>query len=231
MNMRAKFLFSIGLLGLLCLTLPGSLRADTVYTYTGNAYTTCYGSYASSGSTCAGPYALSITFDVTAGTPVDGWTRGGAGSDITADVSTFSFTDGTGLSITPTNATADEFEIGTGSTGNTTGWYITASGVTGGIDYTALTCDTGGVSLPACTAPSGYALIESSLVIEDTGAPVGGGSTDTIVQRPPKVTPDPGTIGLTLMGIGLVMVMRKHLANGLHQATGTHCSLSHPAQH
>lgn len=28
--MRAKFAFSIGLLGMLCLVLPGSLRADTV---------------------------------------------------------------------------------------------------------------------------------------------------------------------------------------------------------
>lgn len=32
MNLRAKFVFSIGLLGLLCLMLPSSLRADTVYT-------------------------------------------------------------------------------------------------------------------------------------------------------------------------------------------------------
>ena len=30
MDVRAKFIFSIGLLGLLCLILPGSLRADTV---------------------------------------------------------------------------------------------------------------------------------------------------------------------------------------------------------
>jgi len=30
MNLRAKFVFSIGLLGLLCLTLPGSLRANTI---------------------------------------------------------------------------------------------------------------------------------------------------------------------------------------------------------
>jgi hypothetical protein len=32
-HLRAKLVFSIGLLCLLCLTLPGSLRADTVYTY------------------------------------------------------------------------------------------------------------------------------------------------------------------------------------------------------
>jgi hypothetical protein len=50
MNLRAKFVFSIGLLGLLCLMLPGSLRADTIagpsltindsgYTYTGIGFT------------------------------------------------------------------------------------------------------------------------------------------------------------------------------------------------
>ena len=33
--MRAK-LFGVAALGLLCLILPDSLRADTVYTYTGN---------------------------------------------------------------------------------------------------------------------------------------------------------------------------------------------------
>lgn len=133
MNLRAKFVFLIGLLGLLCLILPGSLRADTVYTYTSPAYNNCRGTY------CAGgPYALSFTFDVTAGTPLDnlslfapgsgspGSGSGGA-SDITADVSSFAFTDGSGLDITQANATAYFFSIGTDAEGDMTAWSVWAA--------------------------------------------------------------------------------------------------------
>lgn len=66
MNFNAKFVFSISLQGLLCLMLSGSLRADTVYTYTSPAYDVCYGTYASTGTMCAARYALSFTVDVIA---------------------------------------------------------------------------------------------------------------------------------------------------------------------
>jgi hypothetical protein len=61
----------MGLLGLLYLLLPGSLRADTIFTYTGNAYTDCSGVY-----TCTPtPPALSITFETTlTGTQLDNLT-------------------------------------------------------------------------------------------------------------------------------------------------------------
>lgn len=127
MNLRAKFVIAIDLLGLLCLMLAGSLRADTVYTYTGNAYTYCSGTYASGGTTCAGTYALSITFDVIANTPRDNLIWLGPGSDITADVSTFSFTDGTGLTLSQANSTYDHFYVATDSSGNFTQWYFNAS--------------------------------------------------------------------------------------------------------
>jgi hypothetical protein len=129
MNLKAKFVSSIGLLGLLCLMLPGSMRADTVYTYTGNAYTSCEGTYVIAGS--CGPYALSVTFDVMAGTPLDLLTT----SDITADVSTFAFTDGTGLNLNnnPNLAQGEGanlapllFEISTDASGNITSWKILA---------------------------------------------------------------------------------------------------------
>jgi hypothetical protein len=36
MNLRAKLVFSIAVMGLVCLMLPGAVRADTAYTYTSN---------------------------------------------------------------------------------------------------------------------------------------------------------------------------------------------------
>ena len=101
MNTRAKFVISIGLLGLLCLLLPGSVRADTTYMYTGNAYTLCDGSYTSSGglSSCIQPYALTLTFDTTlSGSELEGFE-----GDITADLTSFSITDGGDLSINQTD--------------------------------------------------------------------------------------------------------------------------------
>lgn len=126
MNLRAKFVFSIGLLGLLCLMLPGSLRADTVYTYTGNAYNNCHGTYASSGTTCAGPYALSGTIDVMAGTPLANLDLYGPDSNIWPYISTFSFTDGTGLTFTQAdpNWYWQEFYVATDAYGNITEWSL-----------------------------------------------------------------------------------------------------------
>ena len=133
MNMNAKFVVSIGLLSLMCFMLPGSLRADTLFIYTGNKYTGCFGTYASSGTTCAGPYAMSITLDVMAGTPLDNLTLYGPGSDITADVSAFSFTDGTGLNINKGNAGGVySFQLGTDALGNITFWNVSAGSTCGG---------------------------------------------------------------------------------------------------
>jgi hypothetical protein len=114
-----KYLF-LFLLFLVCATigLPNA-RADTIYTYLGNPYNyyNCYS---------CGPWALSLTFDVIAGTPLDNLTLFGAGSDITADISTFSITDGTGLSITQENATFEDFSIGTEANGDINEWFIDA---------------------------------------------------------------------------------------------------------
>ena len=52
------------LTGLLCLLVPGLMWAGTVYTYTGNPYTDCTGTYVCTGTSPA----LSLTFD----TPLTG---------------------------------------------------------------------------------------------------------------------------------------------------------------
>lgn len=118
MNLRTVVLAVVAVLFLIA---PRSLHADTIYSYTSPAYDECTGTYCS-----GGPYALSFTFDVASGTPLDNLTLFGAGSNVTADVSSFSFTDGSGLEIGGANATAYSFQIGTDSAGDMTAWSVWA---------------------------------------------------------------------------------------------------------
>jgi hypothetical protein len=102
----------------IALFFSASLKADTVYSYTGNNYTACYGTYCT-----GGPYALSITFDTTlTGAQLDNLPL----TDISADVSTFSITDGTALTLTQANATIYDFSIATDANGDVTNWGISA---------------------------------------------------------------------------------------------------------
>src|ERR1039458_81459 len=124
MKIRARLLLSIGLLCLLCVGLPGSLRADTVYTYTSNDFpvSLCFGEF------CSGTTpTLTITFNVVSGTPLDNLPQNGtAGTDITSDISSWSITDGVGLFIDSTNAGLDDFQVGTNAYGDITAWDISA---------------------------------------------------------------------------------------------------------
>jgi hypothetical protein len=147
MNLRVKFSISIGLLGLLGLALPGSLRANTVYSYTSNPYNICSGTYAPSGinNVCPQPYALSLTLDTTlpreqlenftlnfaadyAAIHTGGWPPGVSQivGNLTPYVSAFSFTDGSGFSITQANATKYGFDVTTDGNGNIQSWVIFA---------------------------------------------------------------------------------------------------------
>ena len=109
-------------LGLLCLMLPSPLRADTIYTYTGNPYQplNCTGTYVSN---CSSLF-LTITFDTTlTGAALDNLP---APTDISALLTSFTITDGTGLQITQSNASQFSFFIATGPTGLIQQWAITA---------------------------------------------------------------------------------------------------------
>lgn len=103
---------------------PSFLQADTIYSYTSPAYDQCRGTYC-----LGGPYALSFTFDVAAGTPLDNLTLFGAGSDVSVDVPSFTFTDGSGLKIDKTNATSYSFQIETDASGAMTAWSVWADTV------------------------------------------------------------------------------------------------------
>jgi hypothetical protein len=145
MNSAVRFPIWVGLLILLCLMLSDPLRAGTEYTYTGNAYNFCVGTYAPSGvnNVCPNPYALTLTFDTTLkGHALDNLTL--ATGNITADVTSFSFGDGSGFSLTQTDATDFSLDIATNSHGKIVSWIISAQ------DYP-----------PTGTGPFSQALTES----------------------------------------------------------------------
>ncbi len=118
MNLRAKFVFLIGLPGLLCL-LPSSARADAIYTYTGNPFTGCGGegvtTYVCNGTTPA----LSITVDIAKPLGDNLNLKNIDNRLVSIDV-----TDGTGLEITLDDASGGTFEFSTDSLGNITEWSI-----------------------------------------------------------------------------------------------------------
>jgi hypothetical protein len=145
MNLRAKCVFSLCLLGLLCLLLPGSMRADTTYTYTSNPYNFCSGTYAPSGinNVCPQPYALSLKIDTTlsreklenlalnftadyAAIHSAGFGISQVVGNLTPYVSSFSFTDNSGFSITQANATKYGFDVTTDGKGHIQSWVIFA---------------------------------------------------------------------------------------------------------
>jgi len=94
--------------------------AITQYTYTGAQYnfSGCADTYCT-----GGPYALTVVFDVAAGTPLDSLSN----VNITADVTSFSFSDGSGFVITQASpGLTDSFVISTDPTGNMTVWSLNA---------------------------------------------------------------------------------------------------------
>jgi hypothetical protein len=230
-NLKPTFAFSIGLLGLVCLTLPGSLGADTVYTYTSNSYNSCSGTYAPSGinNVCPQPYALSLTLDTTlSGTQLDnlvldfsddfadihssGFGINQMTGNLTPYISTFSFTDGSGFSITQANATNYGFDVTTNSSGNIEAWVIYAEiappGGTGPL-YFADTMS--GFELGGDAEPELESLDSSVLGTDASGefTEVGGGFSDSNeypyqIDGPAQWTVTPEPSSFLLFGTGLV---------------------------
>lgn len=122
MNLRAKFVFSIGLLGLLCLMLPGSLRANTLYTYTGNAFTEFSGSYA-----CPPECSITGSFTVAAPLPPNMVFIQQYGDNIHAI--SYDFTDGV-HEFNTANSTVTYLNVGTDSSGAIDAWLIYLYGAT-----------------------------------------------------------------------------------------------------
>lgn len=124
MNWKHRSLFSFTVFALFALLLPNTLRADTIYTYTGNPYESCQGTYVCNGTT---PF-LTVTIDLSVeGGLLDNLAMGHpiAGGDLSPYLVSFSFTDGTGLSLTSASA-GYSIDVTTDSNGNIVTWNVQA---------------------------------------------------------------------------------------------------------
>jgi hypothetical protein len=94
------------------LGLPPAARADSAtYTYTGNAFANCYNAYA---GTCANE-TVSITLAAPLGDNLNA-------ANIAASITAFSFSDGSGLKVDPSNFLFGWFYVSTDSSGNISQW-------------------------------------------------------------------------------------------------------------
>jgi len=192
----------IGLLGLLCFMLPGSLRAGTIYTYTGEAYTTC-------NHTC-GP--LSITFGTSlSGAALDNLPL----TDITSTITSYDITDNSGeMDIyNGDGQTISQFAfiIGTNAVGDITSWYITEQETApppGG--YQEITSYCGHITVEySVTGYSDYSANSESNPPEGgtTGSESDAGcGTAPLIMVPstPTGTPEPSPYLMLGTGLGLL---------------------------
>jgi hypothetical protein len=226
MKLRAEFVISIGLL---CLMLPGSLRADTVYTYTGNAYNICDGTYSNgTHGTCRGTYALSVTFDtvLTGVNLVIGTIPGG---DLSPYVASFAFTDGAGFSLTYPTAQLVSFDFdattdGSGNllAGDIKAYYCNSFLPVCQVAYPVEVAETlsYGVDFVGISQyPYGGYSVGVGESLNDPGTWVTTTAPGTGVAPSPYPATEPATAILMLIGVALVLVMRKRIAQGRPQAT------------
>jgi hypothetical protein len=212
MKLSAKFVFSIGLLALLCLVLPGSLRADTIYTYTGKPYspvapTFCNGTYLPVCTT------LTLTGSFTTATPL--------GDNLVVDTiapASFSFTDGAGVfSLTSSSTLAiSTIWVSTNSSGNIVAWDINLA--TNPAD-----CTSAGVSFECIGSYSnaGFGPAGDFSAYDVVGGPFGGGQnqdtpgTWAVSSTLPSPTQEPPSyllVGSGLLGLLALAVRSKRHA-------------------
>lgn len=121
------------LAALVFMTAALACASSIQYTISNDVYNACGGLYCT-----GGPYSLAVTFDVPSATNVDNltFTQGplntGIGGNIEPYITSFDFTDGTGLEITNSTVNGNDFfNIATDGTGNITAWYINVSNTNG----------------------------------------------------------------------------------------------------
>jgi hypothetical protein len=167
------------------LMLPGSLLANTIYTYSGNPYTSCGGTYTCNGTTPV----LSITFETSSmGAALDNL----SGDNITATIESLSFTDGTGLSLTSCAVSTCSVVVSSNSSGDITAWQVIPLEPSPAVGYYVF-------------SEYGFGMNEDYSQTS-TSSTVGYGDTTTqgIWSAPSTAIPTPAPSTIYLLGPGIV---------------------------
>jgi PEP-CTERM motif len=201
----SEIALSMGMLGLLCLMVSASLRADTVYTYTGNSFTTAQN------DCCAVPQPVIpgyISGSITLTSPLPD--NLAPGTDISALLQSFTITANNGNPEGPGVAGVVTLEVGTNANGAIDDWNVQFFE-----DF--------GYNLNYLTT-----INDPSDGVYDLYNIAGGAGYNESVSNDPGVwactsgcsatAPEPGTSSLTLIGIGLLLATRRRIAPGLQQA-------------
>jgi hypothetical protein len=169
---------------LVAFLLPLPLLADTTYTYTGNDFTSVYGTAYTTSDSVSGSFTVS--------TPL-----GGDLLDDNITPASFGFTDGVDT-LTNANVTGEEFfSISTNASGEITNWYIVVSdSIVGPAIYTQDDLD--GV---AADTGENYGLTGVGQNRDDPG---------TWTETSSSVAPEPSTLALLGTGVlGLAGIVRR----------------------
>jgi hypothetical protein len=193
-------LFVLGGLAAFILTLPA--MADTIYTYTGPAYSFCSGAY---GGPSCDTHNLTVTFDLTTalGDGLLEATTGDISSNDPSEIKSWSFTDNTatvnaGNLLSPA---AFELDFSTNGSGVITNWVLQASSASAALE-----------SFGSLAAQSDYtyAVVGGFGQVPQIGSCVGctGGSWN--VQTSTPGVPEPKNVILIALGlIAMAGVQRK----------------------
>lgn len=202
----AASLLALLVLGGVC---APSAMANTVYTYTGAPYTTCFGTY----STDCSSISLTGTLDLSlSSSQVDNLSKFVIPA---SDIVSFSFSDGLGASLNQLTAALSLMEISTNAQGQITSWGILmASGVPATPTDETLIALFFGVSASTMNTISGSSSGEfllkcnpNTLTCEPEGNPINGGATGSSGSwslQGTTTTPTPEPSSLLLLGTGLL---------------------------